>query len=278
MKVLILSNDDLSSSIIFSPLLSEPRIQIVGIGISSTVAGGKGWWRGSVQLLLRMSWRYWGFLVASNLSYRIRTCLRSLGIGRHDRDVPCIRVLARELGIPIFFEPNFNTPTFLDFVDKSGVEVIVIRVNQILKSPLIRIPPKGVYCVHSSLLPAYRGIAGEFHALWNGDTEIGSSLFRVVEKLDAGPVVRQFKFPVDRNRSVFSHILENNRRASDLLRACLLELNECGSLEQRPLSQNPPTSYFSWPTSDRVRQFKRSGGYLIGVREIWATLFADGGA
>jgi methionyl-tRNA formyltransferase len=172
----------------------------------------------------------------------------------------------------VYFRSNFNDASFLQVVRESCADVIVIRVNQLLKSPLIDFPPKGVYCVHSSLLPAYRGIAGEFHAMWNGDSEIGSSLFRVELALDEGPVLRQVSFPIQHRRSVFSHMLENNRRAAELLRASLLELRETGKIEQQVSSFALEPSYFSWPTSERVREFRNRGGTLVRLRELWTIL------
>ena len=66
---------------------------------------------------------------------------------------------------------------------------LVASFAKILKKELIQIPPKGVVCVHPSLLPKYRGASPIQSAILNGETETGTSLFLIDEKVDHGLIV-----------------------------------------------------------------------------------------
>jgi methionyl-tRNA formyltransferase len=51
--------------------------------------------------------------------------------------------------------------------------------------------------VHPSLLPRWRGAAPVERALMAGDTEIGVTVIKLVEELDAGPIAAQDRFPIE---------------------------------------------------------------------------------
>src|SRR5207248_819974 len=51
--------------------------------------------------------------------------------------------------------------------------------------------------VHPSLLPRWRGAAPVERAIMAGDEEIGVSIIKLVEALDAGPIGAQEAFPIE---------------------------------------------------------------------------------
>lgn len=55
--------------------------------------------------------------------------------------------------------------------------------------------------VHGSLLPRYRGGAPVQMAIWNGDSETGVTVMRMVEKMDAGPIFGQEKIALSQTIS-----------------------------------------------------------------------------
>ena len=54
--------------------------------------------------------------------------------------------------------------------------------------------------MHPSLLPRWRGAAPIQSALLAGDTETGVSIIRLVEALDAGPILLQERVPIAPSR------------------------------------------------------------------------------
>jgi methionyl-tRNA formyltransferase len=61
---------------------------------------------------------------------------------------------------------------------------------------LLDLTPGGILNVHPSLLPRWRGAAPIQSALLAGDTETGVSIIRLVEALDAGPILLQERVPI----------------------------------------------------------------------------------
>jgi methionyl-tRNA formyltransferase len=89
---------------------------------------------------------------------------------------------------------------FVEQVKEMAPDLIVVAsFGQILPNDLLAIPRFGSINVHSSLLPKYRGASPIAAAILNGDAETGVTIMRVVQKLDAGPILLQRKVPVERD-------------------------------------------------------------------------------
>lgn len=65
---------------------------------------------------------------------------------------------------------------------------IVLAFSQFLKESILKIPTRGSFNIHTSLLPKYRGAAPIQYALLNGDKSTGVSIQKMVKKMDAGDV------------------------------------------------------------------------------------------
>ncbi len=70
---------------------------------------------------------------------------------------------------------------------------VIVAYGEILKSWIINSFPGGLFNLHASLLPQYRGAAPINHAILNGEKETGVTVQRVVPKVDAGPILAQRK-------------------------------------------------------------------------------------
>ena len=77
--------------------------------------------------------------------------------------------------------------------------IIVVAYGIILPAPLLDIPKYGSINVHLSLLPRWRGAAPIEHALLAGDTKSGISIIKISPKLDAGDILMQESFLLDKN-------------------------------------------------------------------------------
>ncbi len=65
-----------------------------------------------------------------------------------------------------------------------------------IPAELFGIPKFGIYNVHFSLLPRYRGSCPVFWQLKNGDENGGISIHRVTPQFDAGPLLMQREIPI----------------------------------------------------------------------------------
>lgn len=74
--------------------------------------------------------------------------------------------------------------------------VAVVAFGQILKKPLLDLPPRGCVNCHFSLLPKYRGAAPVVACLEAGDRKTGVTVMHMGVGLDDGPIMLQSFEPI----------------------------------------------------------------------------------
>ena len=268
MKVFLLSNDDLTSNIIFSGLFESKTIEVVGVAYTSTLVGKAGLIKSLLKLLKKTDVRYWLYLLFSNGAFKLFEFIVGLLNYKSSRLWPrSVRQLCKQGKVSVYKSADFNSSNFLNIIKKAGPDLIIIRANQILERDILRLARLGTWCVHSSLLPSYRGIAGEFNAINNCEKIIGSTIFSVELELDKGPPLFQVSFPVKSNHSIFYHMVKNNIKTAELLRRVVQDFENNKTLKKELFSGNLKPSYFSWPKKQELDQFYNRGGKLIGIKE-----------
>jgi methionyl-tRNA formyltransferase len=87
---------------------------------------------------------------------------------------------------------KIKTPAAKELFASHQADVaIVVAYGRILPQDFLSAPRQGCINVHFSLLPKYRGAAPVNWAIVAGEKETGVSTMRIVEELDAGPVLLQ---------------------------------------------------------------------------------------
>ncbi|MFH1067250.1 MAG: methionyl-tRNA formyltransferase [bacterium] len=126
--------------------------------------------------------------------------------GRHQQSLPPpIKQTACELGLPISQPENINDPVYLAKLKALQPDVIIVcAYGQILRQPILELPKHGCINIHASLLPKYRGAACIHAPILNGDATTGITIMQVIEKLDAGDILRQATVPIAPNETAGS--------------------------------------------------------------------------
>jgi len=268
MKVFILSNDDLTSNIIFSSLFDSKTIEVAGVAYTSTLVGKAGGIQGVLKLLKKTDMRYWLYLLFSNGAFKLFESLVGLLNYKSSKLWPrSLRQLCRQYKVPIYKSADFNSPAFVSIIKKTAPDLLIIRANQILKEDIIRTARFGTWGIHSSLLPSYKGIAGEFHALNNCEEIIGTTIFSVELELDKGPPLFQVFFPVKLDHSIFYHMVKNNLKAAHLLKRVVQDFEKNETPKKELFTGYLKPSYFSWPNKKELDHFYNRGGKLMGIKE-----------
>lgn len=276
MKVALLCNDDLTTNLIFSPVFETNGVEVAGLFISATYnKSSRSLVGGSLALMKKMSFRYWVYLVITNGLYKVFD-QAAVHLRLRPRNGPLVSLcaLAERRDILHARVQNFDLPEFIEQIRKLDVDLLLIRVGSILSAELLNVPRNGTWCVHSSLLPSFKGIAGEFHAIRTPGARIGSTIFEVTPKIDEGPPIAQIEIERDEERSVFDHMIRNNRAASRLLVKLLKDRLNGRHNAPQLLNDGLANSYFSWPNAEHMRDFKRRRGCLIRVKEIMLLITA----
>jgi len=111
------------------------------------------------------------------------------GRGRHVTRTP-VRALADELGLETLEAEDVNAPDVIGRLRALEARVgLVIAFGQKLGPELLGMMPGGCINLHASLLPKYRGAAPINWAVVRGDEKTGCTVFRITERMDAGPIL-----------------------------------------------------------------------------------------
>ena len=93
-----------------------------------------------------------------------------------------------------------NNHEELEYFKKIEADLaIVVAYGQIIPKEFLKLTKKGFINIHASILPRWRGAAPIQRAIMNLDKQIGISIMKIVEKLDAGPVCNIYKIDLDNN-------------------------------------------------------------------------------
>ncbi|MEE8056417.1 MAG: formyltransferase family protein [Pseudomonadales bacterium] len=274
LKVFILSNEDFTSNLIFSGLFGAKDVEIVGVGFTTSLLTKKGKSKNKLGndvmgVLKKTGFSYWFYLIFTNGFFKVYERLAILFANPKRSSFPkAIRAKCKFKNIPIYKVSNVNDPEFVNTVKDSGAEICVIRINQIFKKEILNTPKYGMWCIHSSLLPAYGGIAGEFHAIANGDSEIGTTIFQVSLELDKGPLLYQESFRVDKSKSMLQHMLANNLLAQKMLKSYAELFSKQKSLSTCLNKRETSPSHYSWPDANKVQAFKKQFGPLMRLKDM----------
>ena len=108
-----------------------------------------------------------------------------------------VKTLAIAQGLPIFQPHSLrDAETMASFAALQADLLVVAAYGQILPAGVLEAPRLGSINVHASLLPRWRGAAPIQRAIMAGDRESGITIMRMVERLDAGPMILQSRCPI----------------------------------------------------------------------------------
>lgn len=156
------------------------------------------------------------------------------------------------------FERDVNSSHNLNRLRNWHIDLAIsISCPQIFKKDLIDLPRLGCLNLHGAILPQYRGVMPSFWVLANNEKEAGVTLFFVKEKIDAGDILIQKKFPISRNDTLDSLIRKSKRIGAEMVVEGVRMINS-GKYTTRPLELEGG-SYFGWPTRMDVLRFRANG-------------------
>lgn len=152
---------------------------------------------------------------------------------------------------------NINDPESLEIINSFNPDLLIsIAGNQIFKSKLINLAPKGCLNLHTALLPKYRGLMPSFWVLKNNEKETGVSVFFVDEGIDSGPILVQKKVIIG-NMSQEQLIKHTKLIGMDAINEAiqLIISNKYSLIVNNELEK----TYFSFPTRKDVKEFRQLG-------------------
>ena len=107
--------------------------------------------------------------------------------------------------IPVFIT-EANEEKYKDAIELFKPELVVcIAFGEIIPEFFLEYPKFGAINIHFSILPKYRGAVPIQMAILKGETETGITVTKMIDKMDAGPILSIFKEQIkddDTNQSL----------------------------------------------------------------------------
>ncbi len=121
-----------------------------------------------------------------------------------------VGAVAEGAGLPTLKPAKIRTPEFLADLKSFVPDLLVVAAyGRILPNPVLDLPRLMPINVHASLLPRHRGASPIEGAILAGDDESGVTIMRVIERMDAGPILLQRALPLafDETQGTLKHKL-----------------------------------------------------------------------
>ena len=156
---------------------------------------------------------------------------------------PPVKVLAKELGIPVYQPVKVRDPEALDTLRTQKADImVVVAFGQILPKEVLDMTPYGCINVHASLLPAWRGAAPIQWSILAGDKVTGVTTMQMDEGLDTGDMLLQKEIVIEPDETGGSLFDKLAQEGAALCVETLAQL-EAGTI--RPVPQGKTTTPYA---------------------------------
>jgi len=251
-KFVFLSSGGILGDLVLGKIEHSGKAQIVGVVRSRRMMlRDAGFLRGTLIFFRRCGVAY------SLYMWLITSVAEYLGwiIGKGS-----ITARAKKSGIPILQTRDINNAKGKNFIKSFKPDLVVVaHFDQKIHPALCDDSGCPYVNIHPSLLPHYRGIDPVLHCMKNRDQHYGVTVHRIVEEIDAGPILISQQIRPDRAQSVF----EATRQLMGLGAELLISSLDRAVDSDFGQSQNGGGSYHGWPTSDDVGCLYKNGGRLL---------------
>lgn len=152
---------------------------------------------------------------------------------------------------------SINSPESLEHIKNYSPDLLIsIGGNEIFKRPLIDLAKDGCLNLHTAPLPKYRGLMPSFWVLKHQEKFTAVSVFYVDEGIDSGPILVQEKIEI-KGQSQEQLINQTKKIGMNCIVKAISKI-QANDISTIPNDDNQMT-YYSFPTKDDVREFRRVG-------------------
>jgi len=221
----------------------------------------------SILKLAKQMYHFYGFynFIKMGFRYGYVKLMGKKKIERHkSRTVPktyTIKQLAHVYGLNVIERSDLNGKTFLEGIKKYDPDLFISVASPIIfREELIRIPKLDCINIHHAPLPRYRGMLPSFWQLYHGEKEVGITIHKIDEDIDTGDIVVQHSVPIHPQESL-DQLMVRTKRESARLMVKVIESFRKGEVRYKKMQGEG--SYFTFPSREDVREFKRMGKRLL---------------
>jgi len=247
MRIIIITQDEpfyLKNNLKYLLSLFSDKISVVGCVVNDVSPFGKpeSFLKKAIKTLKIFGLRFFIYYSIKYIKSKIfNTSLKSFLISKK------IKIIS--------LNSSINSKESLDKISSYKPDLLVsILGNQIFKTDLINLAPKGCINLHTALLPKYRGLMPTFWVLKNNEKYTGVSVFFVDKGIDSGPIIVQKKIEIG-NLTQQQLIIKTKKIGMEAVAQAVEEIL-CDSITLIPNPDSEKT-YFSFPTRNDVKEFRK---------------------
>jgi methionyl-tRNA formyltransferase len=173
-----------------------------------------------------------------------------------------VKSVANKNNIPYWVVSDINGTDIYARIKALNPHLIVsYSAPQIIKNPILSLPAYGIINVHGSLLPSYRGCLPSFWYLFNNEKFGGATVHYMSSKIDDGQIIVQEQISLEKCESMFQVMNQTKELGGNLMVDAIQQI-ERGTVKPK-LNNLDEGHYFSWPTVEEAKIFRKQGKRLI---------------
>ncbi|MCX7181877.1 MAG: methionyl-tRNA formyltransferase [Candidatus Methylopumilus sp.] len=143
-----------------------------------------------------------------------------------------MKLKANELGIPIYQPSELKSKASYESLAAINFNVMIVAAyGLIIPQAILDLPSFGCFNIHASLLPRWRGAAPIHRAILMGDEVTGVTIMRVVQKLDAGDMIKKKEIQISEKDTTEQLTKTLAASGAHLMTEVMDELMSKGSLQ-----------------------------------------------
>lgn len=249
--LLLLTEDNIGSTILLARLHRYKDISIVGVVKSPGMRGG---YEASRKYIKRVGFFYSAAFTMQFAATRFMLWLRGKNLQRLTHN------------IPIHVTENINSKTSQAFIKDVAPDYIVSAFfNQILKPEVLELAKKESINLHPADINRYRGAMNYFWVMHNEEHETGITLHKMDAGIDTGNIIAIRPFRIHPQDTQFTIHVKTAFIGAKLLRRYLT-----GTLQPSRIKQTKG-NYYSVPDKRRIEKYYRRRP-IFRFRQIAATI------
>jgi methionyl-tRNA formyltransferase len=172
-----------------------------------------------------------------------------------------IKQTATVYGIDVIERSDLNSKGFLSMISEFDADLFISVASPIIfKKDLIAVPRIDCINIHNAPLPNYRGMMPNFWQLYHGEKEVGITVHRIASGIDTGDILLQHFLPVEGDETL-DHLIRKTKKENARLIIQVIDDFRNGRVNYKKMEGKG--SYFTFPTKEDVKEFKRRGKNIL---------------
>ena len=146
-----------------------------------------------------------------------------------------MKLKANKLGIPVYQPSELKSKASYESLAAIDFNVMIVAAyGLIIPQAILDLPSFGCFNIHASLLPRWRGAAPIHRAILTGDEVTGVTIMRVVQKLDAGDMIKKTEIQIGKKDTTEQLTKTLAKLGAQLMAEVMDELINKGELQCTP--------------------------------------------